>query len=318
MPPDPIVPLDLDLRDFRWMKLDLIALFNSDFNSTADDTAWRAGVTLWGKAWHQVPAGSLPDDDARLCNLAGLGRDMKTWRRVKHEALHGFDRCSDGRLYHRFLCGMAVEAADERDRYARRREADRTRKTARLSVGIPPDERDTEPPIPQENPEIPAEKTAIPAEFHPENPIEGAKRPESKVKIKNLSGNLGRFAPCARDPAAEPDKATVDETVGRAVAALKGEVSKGIRDQEAYQAAVKENKFRQLVASINAWVGHGLDGQERMAAWELLADVEKAGERAHMTAKTRKAFDRLVALSRANGLANGADPDAAIPAGRTA
>ena len=184
--PEPLVPLDLDLRDFRWMKLDLIALFNSDFNSTADDTAWRAGVTLWGKAWHQVPAGSLPDDDARLCNLAGLGRDTKTWKRVREEAMHGFVRCADGRLYHRFLCAMAVEAAEERDRYARRRQADRERKATRISAGIPPDERETGPPIPAENGDIPAEKSQFPAEFHPENLIEGAKRRLRIHKPTNL------------------------------------------------------------------------------------------------------------------------------------
>lgn len=184
----PLVPIDLDLRDFRWMKLDLIALFNSDFNSTADDTAWRAGVTLWGKAWHQIPAGSLPDDDARLCNLAGLGRDMKTWKRVKEEALHGFVLCTDGRLYHKFLCGMAVEAAEERDRYARRRTADRERKAARISSGIPPDEHETGPPVPPENPIVPPENDAIPAEFHPENPIEGAERSGAteEPRSKNL------------------------------------------------------------------------------------------------------------------------------------
>jgi hypothetical protein len=134
---EPFVPADLDLRDFRWMKLDLVALFNSDFNAIVNDTAWRAAVTLWGKAWHQVPAGSLPDDDARLCGLAGLGRDLRTWRKIKADALHGFVKCSDDRLYHRFLCGMAVEAAAEHAKSARRREQDRVRKSGGRSAGIP-------------------------------------------------------------------------------------------------------------------------------------------------------------------------------------
>jgi hypothetical protein len=137
-PPAPLVPPALDLRDFRWMRLDLIALFNSDFNSLADDAAWRAGVTLWGRAWHQVPAGSLPDDDALLCNLAGFGRDLKKWAKIRSAALHGFVRCADGRLYHRFLCAMAEAAAGERAKFAQRKAADRERKQrAKPSGGIP-------------------------------------------------------------------------------------------------------------------------------------------------------------------------------------
>jgi hypothetical protein len=134
-PPAPFVSIDLDLRDYRWMRLDIIALGNSDFNSTADDTAWRAGVTLWCKAWHQVPAGSLPNDDKLLCNMAGFGRDLKQWMRVRATALHGFVTCSDDRLYHRFLCGMALKAAEEQSRYLKKKEADRERKFQRKSGG---------------------------------------------------------------------------------------------------------------------------------------------------------------------------------------
>jgi hypothetical protein len=53
--PPPPVPVDLDLRDFRWMKLDLTALFNSDFNATADDTAWRAGHDPMGEVMASGP-----------------------------------------------------------------------------------------------------------------------------------------------------------------------------------------------------------------------------------------------------------------------
>jgi hypothetical protein len=145
--PEPFVPADLDLRDFRWMKLDLMALFNSDFNATVDDTAWRAGVTLWGKAWHQVPACSLPNDDATLCSLAGLGRDTKTWKRIRPIAMRGWVECSDGRLYHAYLCKMATGAHEERQRKEHQKAADRARKARGnpydgppISDGIPPEQ----------------------------------------------------------------------------------------------------------------------------------------------------------------------------------
>ena len=81
--PEPPVPADLDTRDLWWMPLDIGALLNSDFNAmTRSDTAWRAGVTLWLKAWHQVPAGSLPNDERVLCFFAGFGRDLRRWRKL--------------------------------------------------------------------------------------------------------------------------------------------------------------------------------------------------------------------------------------------
>lgn len=144
--PAPLNDASCDLRGFRWMKLDITALLNSDFNMTGDDTAWRAGVTLWLRAWHQVPAGSLPANELTLCNLAGFARDMKSWRRIRDTALHGFVLCSDGRLYHGYLCKLAKDAIQEKGRFERRKAADRDRKRVGQQVdaetnstGIPPE-----------------------------------------------------------------------------------------------------------------------------------------------------------------------------------
>ncbi|MEI6558611.1 MAG: hypothetical protein WCO00_09400 [Rhodospirillaceae bacterium] len=141
--PAPLVPTNLDIRRLWWMKPDIGALLNSEFNTmTYSDTAWRAGVTLWMKAWHQVPAGSLPADDRALCHLSGLGRDLRTWRKIKADALHGFTLCDDGRLYHAFLCKMALEAYDEMMRFETRRQRDRDRKAK--TGDITPSETTTE------------------------------------------------------------------------------------------------------------------------------------------------------------------------------
>lgn len=51
---------------------------------------FRAAVLLWCAAWHQVPAASLPDDDAQLAKFAGYGRVVKEWLKHKAGALHGF------------------------------------------------------------------------------------------------------------------------------------------------------------------------------------------------------------------------------------
>lgn len=106
----PLTSADCDLRDSKFMPVYAQALLNSDFNAMADDTAWRAGITLWLKAWHQVPAASLPDDDEALCALAGFGRDLDGWKAVRDKALRGWILCDDGRLYHPLMAEAALEA----------------------------------------------------------------------------------------------------------------------------------------------------------------------------------------------------------------
>ncbi|MDR3488764.1 MAG: DUF1376 domain-containing protein [Bradyrhizobium sp.] len=92
------------------MPLDITRLFGSGFHAKSDDSTWRAGITLWLKSYHQVPAASLPDDDIELARLAEFGRDMKSWRKIKSGALRGWVKCSDGRLYHKVVAEKALEA----------------------------------------------------------------------------------------------------------------------------------------------------------------------------------------------------------------
>lgn len=92
------------------MPMDIQRLFNSEFHARAGDAAWRAGVTLWLKSFHQVPAGSVPDDDVSLARLAEMARDVKGWRRIREQALYGWVKCSDGRLYHPVVVEKANEA----------------------------------------------------------------------------------------------------------------------------------------------------------------------------------------------------------------
>ena len=110
----PLTPADCDLRGLEWMPLYGGRLFGSDFDAHATDSEWRAALQLWWAAWNQVPAASLPDDDVALCRLAGYGRDLKAWRKVKERALYGFAICTDGRLYHRALAEFAKDSWERR------------------------------------------------------------------------------------------------------------------------------------------------------------------------------------------------------------
>lgn len=104
----PLVSPDVDLRDFPCMMVDIGRLFGSQFHSASSDGEWRAGVTLWLKSYHQVPAASVPDDDAALAQLAEYGRDVKSWLKVKKGAMRGWIKCSDGRFYHPVVAEKAL------------------------------------------------------------------------------------------------------------------------------------------------------------------------------------------------------------------
>ena len=115
-----MTPADCDLRDFAFMPLDINRLFGSRFHAVSSDAVWRAGLTLWARSFHQVPAASLPNDDVELCRLAELARDLKTWKKLKEGALYGWILCSDGRYYHPIVAEKANEAwkrkLDQRNR----------------------------------------------------------------------------------------------------------------------------------------------------------------------------------------------------------
>jgi hypothetical protein len=118
---DPLVPPEVDLRNFHYMPLDVVRLRDSDIAGVEDGEVFRAAVLAWCAAWHQVPAASLPDDDAVLARLTGYGRDLATWKRVREAgALRGFVRCSDGRLYHPVVAEKALEAWEKKGRQAER------------------------------------------------------------------------------------------------------------------------------------------------------------------------------------------------------
>jgi uncharacterized phage protein (TIGR02220 family) len=111
-----MVPADADLRDFEFTPMYRAKLFGSTFHAEADDAEWRAGVTLWLKSWEQTPAGTLPTGDVALCRLAELGRDLKTWAKVKSRALWKWTECSDGRLHHPIVAEIvngAIEAKEK-------------------------------------------------------------------------------------------------------------------------------------------------------------------------------------------------------------
>ncbi len=126
--PPPLVPAEVDLRDFATMPLAVQLLRDSRFAAEVSPEAFRAGVLLWCAAWHQVPAGTLPDNDAELAKLAGYGFVVKEWRKVKAQAMTKFVLCSDGRWHHEELAERAAVAWRSRLDHFYERAKERLRK----------------------------------------------------------------------------------------------------------------------------------------------------------------------------------------------
>lgn len=96
----------IDLRRYEFMPLSVQALRDSEIADRHKVSAegFRAAVLLWCASWHQVPAATLPDDDRALARMAGLDGDLRRWRHIREEALHGFVfNESIGRLQHIWL-----------------------------------------------------------------------------------------------------------------------------------------------------------------------------------------------------------------------
>lgn len=123
--PAPLVPAHVDLRNFQYMPLDVVRLRDSSLAATVSADVFRSAVLLWCAAWHQVPAGSLPDDDIELAVLSGHGEVVSRSRRgrvkidgryrsyfakIKVQSMRHFVKCSDGRLYHPVIAEKAIEA----------------------------------------------------------------------------------------------------------------------------------------------------------------------------------------------------------------
>jgi hypothetical protein len=122
--PEPFVPANTDVSNLAGFMLNVEHLLASELVATGSPEECWAALMLWCRAWKQVPAGSLPNDDRVLASFSGAGR---RWAKIRQVALHGFELCSDGRLYHRFLCAEVLRAKKMRQNYEERRDADRAR-----------------------------------------------------------------------------------------------------------------------------------------------------------------------------------------------
>lgn len=126
--PEPFVAVDVDISGMPGFMMDVQRLFSSELWAISTGDEFKAAMALWGRAWMQVPAGSLPNDERILAAFSGAGAK---WRKVRDVALRGFVECSDGRLYHKTLCEDVNVAWDKRLKFRERTAAATAARSAR-------------------------------------------------------------------------------------------------------------------------------------------------------------------------------------------
>lgn len=122
--PEPMSTPDCDLRGFEWMPFNAVDLLDSKLWLEGDGWECKAAISLICKSWRQVPAGSLPNSDTALAQLACV----PDWTHVRTMALQEWVLCSDGRLYHPIVAKKAMEALPSRQEYAHKKSAEAERK----------------------------------------------------------------------------------------------------------------------------------------------------------------------------------------------
>ncbi|WP_288947773.1 DUF1376 domain-containing protein [uncultured Paracoccus sp.] len=82
------------LQSYDWMPLYVDRLLSSHFVASAIFNGRRQDIStallLWAASMKQDPAGTLPDDDIELAQLARFGTDIEGWREARPGALYGW------------------------------------------------------------------------------------------------------------------------------------------------------------------------------------------------------------------------------------
>jgi len=128
------------LSNHDWVPLYVNRLLTSDFvaYACAEDRRQDIGTALilWAESFKQDPAGTLPDDDVQLAQIARFGRDIEGWRAARAGALHGWgivqipnaDEDGPVRLGHAVIAGIASEM------HKRKMGRDQSRENQRLAT----------------------------------------------------------------------------------------------------------------------------------------------------------------------------------------
>lgn len=273
---EPLVSADVDLRDFDYIPLYADRLFNSDTWGLCDADEKIAALHLWCSAWHEEPAGSLPNNDRLLASRAGYGVAVKSFLAVKKNAMRGWVLCTDGRLYHPVVASIALDVWKTK----RKKKAENAADRARKALKIPPENGESTDNFPPENGEvidiIPPENASRNGQFPPERPPENTKiPPENALKGKReVREREVASSPLRYEEAPAPRRGAIARACARETAS--GEIfSKGLK--------LLGKKYRPLIAKM-------LEARGNAVVAEALHDIDATNPD-----DPAKAFARLCA-----------------------
>jgi uncharacterized protein YdaU (DUF1376 family) len=123
--PEPLTTPEMDVRDLDGFMLNVERLTASELVALSCGDAFKMAVMLWCRAWKQIPAGSLPNDDKVLASFSG---QPQKWKKHRDMAMRGFVLCSDNRWYHTTLCEDVKRAWKKKGDFKAEREGDLQRK----------------------------------------------------------------------------------------------------------------------------------------------------------------------------------------------
>ncbi|QOL83127.1 DUF1376 domain-containing protein [Pseudooceanicola spongiae] len=130
------------LSNHDWIPLYINRLLTSDFiaYSVAEGRRGDIGTALilWSESFKQDPAGTLPDDDVQLAQIARFGSDIEGWKAAREGVLHGWQatqidgestrsRARTQRLGHAVISEIAL------DMHRRKSGRDQAREAGRLA-----------------------------------------------------------------------------------------------------------------------------------------------------------------------------------------
>jgi len=200
--PAPLTTPDCDCTNLDGFMLNVERLMSSELVALAAHDVIGAALLLWCRAWKQIPAASLPDDDR--VNAAFARLTPGKYAKIKAEVLRGFIKCSDGRLYHKTLAEEAMRAFERKKAFQRKRDADAERlRNWRRNAPAATDETHTE--TPNETRFVAEGQDRTGHERTKENKIGAsqAKADKPKRERKVLSGIPDDFPAVADQSAAE-------------------------------------------------------------------------------------------------------------------
>ena len=125
MSEDRITPLPetghIDLSSMTYMPLMIKEFVASRLVNGVKSIYSINNLALCASAFHQVPAGSVPDDDIEIATMSGFRGSDEEFQQAKAVILRGFIKHADNRWYHPFVVRRSIEIWDknehQRERY---------------------------------------------------------------------------------------------------------------------------------------------------------------------------------------------------------